>query len=446
MTTGAFVANPGTGGVTFAGDTVAAEVMPISKIDVGGAGASSLVTAANPLPTVTPDATVTGALAALNATLTLPMNGRSSAAIDISGVFVGTIQFEGQVLATGTWTPVNTVKAGSTVIVQTTTTTGVHRLTPAALSNVRVNMTAFTSGSAAINMVASAGAGGTFLNQSLPPGANVIGSVTVPVTAVTATASITTQNLVPAGVATAGSAVELTLAGTNALSIQTTGTYTGALSLQATVDGTNWVTLGGTPLVNVNTGGFLASITSALQSIFQAEVCGFLRVRITALAAVTGAAVVTLIATAGAPALVALDASLPAGANTIGAVTISGTPATTATTTPVTPSTTFTNSVASTNATSIKNSAGTLWSVVVSNINAATRFVKFYNLTVAPTVGTSVPVFTIAVPTGGTVTVQGGSNGLRFGTGIAIAITAAAADTDATAVAANDVKVATTFT
>lgn len=113
---------------------------------------------------------------------------------------------------------------------------------------------------------------------------------------------------------------------------------------------------------------------------------------------------------------------------------------------PVTPTTTFTNSLATTNALLIKNTAGTLWSIVVSNTNAAARFLKLFNLTAAPTVGTSVPVFTVPIPPGGTVLVNGGSNGIRFGTGISLAITGAAGDLDTTAIGAGDVKVATTFT
>jgi hypothetical protein len=260
--------------------------------------------------------------------------------------------------------------------------------------------------------------------------------------AVTASGTITTQNLVPAGAATANSAVEITLSGSNAMSAQVTGTYTGALSLQATIDGTTWVTLGGTPLLNVNTGGYLASITSALQSVFQCEVGAFQKARITGLAAMSGTATVTLRATSGASAMVALDNALPAGANAIGSVTVSGT----ATNTPVTPTTTFTNSAATTNALSVKSSAGTLWSVVASNVSASTRYVKFFNLAVAPTVGTSVPVFTIPLAAGATVQIDGGSNGLRFATGIALCIVGGAGDADATAVAAADVKVATSFT
>lgn len=140
----------------------------------------------------------------------------------------------------------------------------------------------------------------------------------------TATGNITTQNLVPGGVATAGSAVSLTTNGLPSVMIQTTGVYTGALSLQMTVDNVNWVTVGGVPLINANTGGYLATITSALQSVFQADVAGAIAVRVTGLAAMTGTATVTLRAVPGA-AMVALDAALPTGANTIGSIASIGT-------------------------------------------------------------------------------------------------------------------------
>lgn len=113
---------------------------------------------------------------------------------------------------------------------------------------------------------------------------------------------------------------------------------------------------------------------------------------------------------------------------------------------PVTPTTSTVNSAASTNATSVKASAGTVWSIVASNINAAARFLKIYNKASAPTVGTDVPVLTIAIPPGGVVQIDGGSNGIRLATGIAFAITTAAADSDTGAVAANEVKVVTSYT
>jgi hypothetical protein len=116
----------------------------------------------------------------------------------------------------------------------------------------------------------------------------------------TATGTISTQNLVPAGTATANSTVEITLgAGQNTLAIQTVGTYTGALTLQGTVDGTNWVSFAGTPILNANTGLWLATITSALQSVFFAKCSGFTKMRISANAAVTGSVVVSIGASVG---------------------------------------------------------------------------------------------------------------------------------------------------
>jgi hypothetical protein len=111
----------------------------------------------------------------------------------------------------------------------------------------------------------------------------------------------------------------------------------------------------------------------------------------------------------------------------------------------VTPTASLINSAASTNATSIKTSAGTLYSVVASNFGASPRYAKFYNKASAPTVGSDVPFFTVTIPVAGTLVLEFGAVGVRFGTGIALAITAGAADTDATAIAASEVKVVTSY-
>lgn len=131
-----------------------------------------------------------------------------------------------------------------------------------------------------------------------------------------------------------------------------------------------------------------------------------------------------------------------------GSVAVSGslTSAGTVTNTPVTPTQAFTNSAASTNATSTKASAGTVWSVVASNINAAARYLKLYNKASAPTVGTDTPVLTIPLPPGAVTSINLGANGLRFGTGIAWALTTGAADNDTGAVAAGEHKVAIAYT
>jgi len=109
-----------------------------------------------------------------------------------------------------------------------------------------------------------------------------------------ASGNITTQNLVPNGAATAGSAVEIALLGSSILSIQVTGTYTGALSVQFTVDGSRWETITNPSILNSLTNAVVTSIASATIGIFTVNCLGVVRARVTGLAAMTGTAVITL--------------------------------------------------------------------------------------------------------------------------------------------------------
>lgn len=147
------------------------------------------------------------------------------------------------------------------------------------------------------------------------------GPLTIASSDTVASGTITTQNLVPAGVATAGSAVlSGALNGVGTCMVQVTGTYTGALSLQVTLDGTNWVTVGGTPFMNAATGAFSATIASATQGIFQFEITGVAQYRIAALAAVTGTATVT-VRSSRATGLVSVDGGVLGTVTTITSIT-----------------------------------------------------------------------------------------------------------------------------
>lgn len=160
----------------------------------------------------------------------------------------------------------------------------------------------------------------TAIMEALPAGTNTLGGVNIIGGDSNASGNITTQNLVPAGVATAGSAVEIIANSQPSTTIQVTGTYTGALSIQATVDGNNWITMtGSNSLLNINTGVFSSTIASATIGIFQIDSSGFARIRITALAAVTGTASITIKSSQNPTTI--LNKSLPVGTNTIGAVT-----------------------------------------------------------------------------------------------------------------------------
>lgn len=135
--------------------------------------------------------------------------------------------------------------------------------------------------------------GNVDLASAIPAGSNSIGYVNPNVTA---TGSITTQNLVPAGTATANSAVELSLdSGLQSVAVQVTGTYTGALSAQYTVGSTNvWVTMSSTNFVTLADGLYNSGISSAATGIYLIPANGATKVRITGLAAMTGTAVVTM--------------------------------------------------------------------------------------------------------------------------------------------------------
>jgi hypothetical protein len=95
------------------------------------------------------------------------------------------------------------------------------------------------------------------------------------------------------------------------------------------------------------------------------------------------------------------------------------------------------NAAASTNATSLKASAGQLYTVDVFNPAAYNVFLKLYNKASAPTVGTDTPVMTIPVAAGGGYS-KTWPMGFTFGTGIAYAITKLQADSDTTVVVAGD--------
>lgn len=271
-----------------------------------------------------------------------------------------------------------------------------------------------------------------------------------------ASGAITTQNLVPNGVATAGSAVELVLGGAASAAVQVTGTYTGALSVQVTIDGTRWETVTGACVTNMLSGVSAATIVSATIGVFTAPCHGALRVRVTGLAAVTGTATVSLRALMGPsvvymlqPTAANLNATvagtvtanigtgaLAAGTNAIGDVgvqyraTATGGASAGSVLSPATPA-----------AATVKASAGRLVGWQLVNTSAALRSVKLFNAA-APTLGTTAAVFEIDLPAGGRSDVQLPGGIGAFGTACTYSVTSAKGLTDntATGLAANDVS------
>lgn len=130
--------------------------------------------------------------------------------------------------------------------------------------------------------------------QIAPFQLDVDGTLTARDPIITNACAITTQNLNPTGVATAGSTCELGLNSHSAVTVQVTGTWTGSLQLQGTLDGTTWVAFtGGSTFISIS-GTYSSAIGTGLQSVWQAQVGGYTRVRISASAAITGTANITL--------------------------------------------------------------------------------------------------------------------------------------------------------
>ncbi|HPC91676.1 MAG TPA: hypothetical protein PLJ74_05425 [Myxococcota bacterium] len=104
-------------------------------------------------------------------------------------------------------------------------------------------------------------------------------------------------------------------------------------------------------------------------------------------------------------------------------------------------------SAATTNATSVKAAPGQVLTLTVGNINAAVRYIKLYNLATAPTVGTTVPVFTMPIPAASfsPISINFGPDGMYFSAGIALALTTGMADADTGAVALAEQAVNLTY-
>lgn len=92
----------------------------------------------------------------------------------------------------------------------------------------------------------------------------------------------------------------------------------------------------------------------------------------------------------------------------------------------------------STNATSVKASAGQVYGWYLYNNTASAKFFKLYNKASSPTVGSDTPLFTVGIPANGGTNIEFGM-GVPFGTGVAYAITTGIADSDTGATTAEDV-------
>lgn len=246
-------------------------------------------------------------------------------------------------------------------------------------------------------------------------------------------------------------ASSISIAGMNAVSvtlIPTTTFTAGVLTFEVSPDNTNWVPIA-MARIDSYTSESSYTIAAGINRGWTTSVDGFNNFRVRLSTAITGTGTATIIiipqafaiepmvtvgqATAG-NLQTTIGAALPTGTNQIGNVGhIARTSGGASMFTLV--------SAATTNSTNIKSSFGEVYGIQASNTGASPAFLKFYNLTTAPTVGTSTVVKTLIIPAGGGIVVAANDIGIAFSTGIGIGITGAAASTDTTAVAAAQVVV-----
>lgn len=99
------------------------------------------------------------------------------------------------------------------------------------------------------------------------------------------------------------------------------------------------------------------------------------------------------------------------------------------------------NSAATINATSVKATAGRVYTVTLSNQNASARFFKLYQKASAPVPTSDIPVLVVPVAANSHVILDFGVFGLQVQTGIAYCVTGAIGDADSTVITAGDFKV-----
>lgn len=267
----------------------------------------------------------------------------------------------------------------------------------------------------------------------------VSGTVTANIGTTANDRATTAQTL---SMASTANAVALACPGTGSGNIQVTGaTWTGTLIFEATVDGTNWFSI---PAAAVGTGALVTTTTANGQ--WSIGSAGFAQVRVRCSVTGTNSATVSIECSPGCD-MVTLGNPLPAGANTIGAVTQASGPWTVqpqaGTAGGATPGRYLAAAAANQDSVSIKGSAGTLYMMLVINVNAAVRYVKLYDKATGP-VSTDTPVQTYGIPgntAGAGVAVPIPATGLAFANGIGMRLTTGQADSDATAVTAADLAI-----
>jgi hypothetical protein len=230
-------------------------------------------------------------------------------------------------------------------------------------------------------------------------------------------------------IASAADYVELTVDGYASVAISATGNFGGGLTPEYTINGTTWnVLYVASPVSNAAQSAFAGYLSNGYN--YQAAVAGFYKIRVRGSGAASGSSQITIRASyapfavsavLGPSSMLAFDVALGVRTYTSNAALRQKI-----------------ISAASTNAASIKTSAGRVYGYVLANTSASWRYLKLFNKTTTPNLGVDTPTEVIPIPPGGVIEFVN-PIGVAHSLGIALAITAVAADLDATAISANDI-------
>lgn len=210
--------------------------------------------------------------------------------------------------------------------------------------------TALPTGANTIGAVTISGTPSVSISSALPTGANTIGAVTIsgtpsvslsgtsvitgsgtagtPATGVISVQGISGGTALPvalsstdrtaSGTITTTQNVAINTQGCSSVSCGITGVWTGTIVFEATVDGTNWISISG---ANASTNAIVSSTTA--NGTFEFSIGGYLQLRVRGNTVATGTATIALDSSTGINN-VGINLPLPAGSNVIGGVTGSG--------------------------------------------------------------------------------------------------------------------------
>lgn len=229
--------------------------------------------------------------------------------------------------------------------------------------------------------------------------------------------------------------------GMASMRIQTRDSYSGTWEVQCSLDGTTYDTDDEVDLFLDGAGLSAVQEVTDTVGIWTANVAGCTHVKVIATAGF--AASDTTIAVSAIPSGGSSGSSIAAAA---GSATLAEQEAQTALMEADAAGCTPASSI-STGAvmeTEIKATAGQLFYLVITNLDATNVYARLYNLTAANADETDTPVQRFLVPTGGGIVVPM-SFGAAFSTAITLRITTGAADNDTGALSANEVFVSYCF-